>query len=330
LVKNNIVDALADEAFDSGAVVVAAVGNGGPAGLPHSPATARKVISVGALGKTQNQMPEENGYQTEAGAWAACCDILYQDGESSQYCGEDSGASFNSKGPLPDGRCKPEILCPTFAKTADWSPNSPVESWDEIKFFGGTSGAAPFATGAAVLLLDLFRQFNWALNPGAVYAALIASGPRPWPQFVDDPIPAGVGKIVLPHPVGAGFLSGARTVFHGECVDIEFFAPVGASNLRAAIWWPEEPQLFINTEGYVGNLNCVEYHNRILLSVISPKRLVVAESKSKLDVFQFAMINNKMDSGVWRVRLIGEELACPQVVYYFLWFKMTYELGAVK
>lgn len=104
----------ADNAFASGAVVIAANGNNGSAsGTVNSPAIAHKVIGVGAYNVETLATP---GYQ--------------------------------SRGPATDGRYKPDIQAPTDTETASSSGATATHS------FGGTSGATPYGGAAAALTRD--------------------------------------------------------------------------------------------------------------------------------------------------------------------------------
>lgn len=71
----------------------------------------------------------------------------------------DSASSFSSEGPTTDGRAKPEIAAPSGVQTSLSSS------------FGGTSAAAPHATGAAALLLAA----NPSMTPAQLRAALPAA-----------------------------------------------------------------------------------------------------------------------------------------------------------
>ena len=131
----------ADNAFDAGAVVIAANGNNGPgAGTVNSPANAHKVIGVGDF------------------------DVR----SLAQYGGQ-------SRGPTSDNRIKPDIQTPTNTETASNASST------ALQVFSGTSGATPYAGAAAALVRNFLRGTNSGIDPGQVYSFLILSGQTPYP-----------------------------------------------------------------------------------------------------------------------------------------------------
>lgn len=148
----------AENAYNMGAIVIAANGNSGPnPGTVRSPALAHKVIGVGAY------------------------DIM------------PPGAtdSSQSRGPAPDGRIKPDLQAPTNTETASNVSNT------SLQVFRRTSGATPYVGAAAALVKDwLLTAFGSFFDPGQIYAWLIASGQSPFPLF-NNTTGAGKLKLPL-------------------------------------------------------------------------------------------------------------------------------------
>jgi hypothetical protein len=191
-----------DNAFDAGAVVIAANGNNGPgAGTVNTPGSAHRVVAIGGF------------------------DVQTQ----TQYAGQ-------SRGPTPDNRFKPDLQTPTNTETASTGCPFGVQctmSDTAFRVFGGTSGATPYGAGAAALVRNWLRGASFSIDPGQIYAFLILSGQQPYP-FNNT---SGAGPIRLPTDGTAWW--GKVSVNNGDTLDIPI--EVGGSNNRvdAALWWPE-------------------------------------------------------------------------------------------
>lgn len=84
----------------------------------------------------------------------------------------DSGAvaAFSSRGPVIDGRIKPDLVAMGQFVASSWSSN--LYSYDN-----GTSMASPAAAGGAALLYQRYRQLNGGANPkNALIKAVMCNG----------------------------------------------------------------------------------------------------------------------------------------------------------
>ena len=195
----------ADNAFDAGAVVIAANGNNGPnSGTVNCPANAHRVIGVGNFDvQTLAQITKQ------------------------------------SRGPTTDSRFKPDIQTPTNTDTASTGcpfGQSCAQSDTAIGNFGGTSGSTPYAAGAAALVRNFLLGATGTTEPGFVYAFLILSGQQP--AFNNT---TGAGPIRL--PVNGTFATSKVGLFPGQTIDIPFVVGPGKSRVDAALWWPENTVL---------------------------------------------------------------------------------------
>jgi hypothetical protein len=130
----------ADNAFDAGAVVIAASGNNGTgAGTVSAPGNARKVIAVGAVDVKTFALQ-----------------------------------SYVGQGPTSDGRFKPDVVAPTNYETASSA------STTATGIYTGTSAASTAAGGTAADLWTFLRGNSPTVNPGFVYSGLIAGGGHPY------------------------------------------------------------------------------------------------------------------------------------------------------
>ena len=193
----------ANNAFDAGAVIIAANGNNGPgAGTVNTPANAQRVIGIGNF------------------------DVQTLGAVASQ-----------SRGPTPDNRIKPDVQTPTNSETG--SNGCPfgqtcTQSDTGFQVFGGTSGATPYGGGGAALLRNFLRGASFSIDPGQVYAQIILSGQTSFP--FDNT--SGAGRLRLPTDGWAWW--GRVDVNNGQTIDIPIGLTVNGQNrLDAALWWPE-------------------------------------------------------------------------------------------
>jgi len=206
----------ADNAFDAGAVVIAANGNNGPnPGTVNAPASAHRVIGIGNFDvQTQNQIASQ------------------------------------SRGATPDNRFKPDVQAPTNTETASTGcpfGQSCTQSDTAFRVFGGTSGATPYGAAGAALLRNWLRGTSFSIDPGQVYAQMILSGQQPFP-FNNT---SGAGPLRLPTDGWAWW--GKVSVSDGETIEIPIGVSGGNPNrFDAALWWPEGALqfLFITIESH--------------------------------------------------------------------------------
>ena len=247
----------ADNAFDSGAVIIAANGNNGPGDdTVNAPAIAHKVIGVGNFDvQSQNQINSQ------------------------------------SRGAAPDNRFKPDIQAPTNTETASNASDT------AFRIFGGTSGATPYASGAAALLRNWLRGNRGGIDPGQVYAQLILSGSQPYP-FNNT---SGAGPIRM--PVNGWGCWGKVSVRNGETINIRFNVPGGAHDVfDGALWWPE---------------TAAQTHNDIDLHLIDPNGVTRDFSISIPSVFERARVTGTIQPGTWTVRIRGFSVPTgSQTVYW--------------
>jgi serine protease AprX len=226
----------ADNAFDAGAVVIAANGNNGPnASTVNAPASAHRVIGIGNF--DVQTLTQING---------------------------------QSRGPTPDNRFKPDVQAPTNTETA--STGCPfgqtcVQSDTAFRVFGGTSGATPYGGAAAALLRNFLRGTSFSIDPGQVYAQMILSGQQPFP-FNNT---SGAGPLRLPTDGWAWW--GKVSVSDGTTIEIPIGVSGGNPNrFDAAIWWPETALqfLFITIESHNDvDLSIIDPSNTVRGSSVS-------------------------------------------------------------
>ncbi|HWM91642.1 MAG TPA: S8 family serine peptidase [Thermoanaerobaculia bacterium] len=255
--ETSLLSVTADNVFDAGVVVIAANGNNGP--------------NAGTVNAPAN------AHKVIA---VGSFDVRTLDQQKEQ-----------SRGPSADLRYKPDIQAPTNTETA--SNANPTA----FQIFSGTSGATPYAGGAAALLRNWLREAPRGIDPGQVYAHLILSGQHPYP-FNNT---SGAGPLRL--PVGGLSWWGKVEISQDETIDIVLSVGEGDfQTLDGALWWPEDAD---------------QGHSDIDLSLIDPDGNVVAESDSGPSVFERARAAGVENPRDWTLRIRGFKVhGGPQTVYW--------------
>jgi hypothetical protein len=207
--------------------------------------------------------------------------------------------SYVSRGPTPDDRYKPDLQAPTNTSTADTASSTATGG------FGGTSGATPYAAGAASVWADWFGQASLtSADSGKVYAALINSGPNDWDTPFDNQ--EGVGQFQLPQ--GGTYISGSRTVADGQSKFVTFSVPANCTEISAAIWWPEG----------AGNT-----HRDIDLYLLKPDGSISDSSISEPSVFEHVRVFSPITSGTRQLEIRGFDVPflVNQTVYFSIFVK---------
>jgi hypothetical protein len=196
---------------------------------------------------------------------------------------------YQINGPAPDGRVKPDIQAPTDTETASNVSDT------ALAIFNGTSGATPYAGGAAALARNFLRGANFNIDPGQVYAYLILSGQTFGFNNIN-----GAGLIKMPTNGRVWF--GNVSVGNGGVANIQMYVPAGNNRIDASIWWPESSS---------------QSHNDIDLWLVDPSGQTPAVSVSVYSVFERVRVNMPIAPGYWILRVRGYRVpAGPQRVYY--------------
>jgi len=286
----------AENAFDAGAVVIAANGNSGAVPTVASPARAHKVIGVGAY--------SINSMKT------VVAQLL---------------------GPASDGRIKPDIQAPSVIKVCHEKQCSdciPPISPTKCSIYDDTSCATAFAAGAAALFRNWLREFE-TYDPGQVYAFMILSGEahRDY-EFKDQPhllfdSEVGAGHLCMPRNGTAWW--GKLSVSDKSCTEISIQVPEKTKQIDAAIWWPQESAWW---EGLDCGLCQLPFlHNDIDLYLVEPKpdgtadETAVCTSDSGPSIFEKVCYprqpGQEITPGIWTIKISGYNVRSgPQTVYW--------------
>lgn len=258
----------AENAFDGGGIIIAANGNFGPADE-----TVRSPANA-------HKVIGVGAYNVESLATK----------------------NTQGRGPTSDGRIKPDIQTPTDTETASSTSNT------ALKTFGGTSGATPYAAGAAALFRNWLKGFG-TFDPGQVYALMILAGKQPYPFDNTE------GADDLRMPVNGYAWWGKVSISDGGVANIAFTVPAGTNQIDASIWWPQASAWW---EGFsFGFFTFPILHNDIDLRLRNTSNTTVDSSLSIPSVFEKVRFTGPITPGTWRIRINGYNVRSgPQTVYW--------------
>lgn len=219
--------------------------------------------------------------------------------------------SQQSHGKTEDGRPKPDLIAATGVMTAS------ARSDDALTKLSKTSGAAPVATGMAVLLRNYLRGKATRILPGRVYAGLIAAADTTSRSLEYDRAKHGAGRLALPDEYDAetGYLDLADDEI--QEYTLETLGDIGVRRLRVAIWWPDP--LSVDGAGY-----SKESHSDVNLEVMrvsaEGEETVVAESSRGAGTLERVEVRIPGDSkDEWVFRITGHDIPQASQRVYWAW-----------
>lgn len=263
--------------YRAGVAVVAAAGNGYSANSPHSwigaPGDHPWVIAVGGRLTPHPDETESNQGRAVVGF-----------------------------------RRKPDLQVPTATSSAGIDPHAPHGSHETLQNLAGTSGATPYAGAAALMLRqwliasDPPPSVSQRIDPGQVYAAMLACGDGERDPTGDQEFPLATGAGLLCFPSGGRGWWGKVLVGSTTAYEIPFTLDGPTEKLRAAIWWPDPKPRTIPIIG-----SQVVLHVDFDLELVAPDGSLNATSRGVNGVFECVHYGppDPPASGTWKLRVVG-------------------------
>ncbi len=255
------------------------------------------------------------GLHTTAGAFQSAKNILVVGNARKYY--SDILYYNSSRGPVKDGRIKPEIMA---VGTNLWSgrPNH------EYEWSVGTSMAAPNVAGASALLYERYKQLHSNVNPDAVLIKLLLMNGatdilNPGPDFK-----SGFGLMNIRHSLLAIDSSSyfSNSINTGQTQNFTFSIPENIATAKVMLCWndpaamPESAKTLINDLDVKVNDPMGETHFPLILN---PE----PEHANELAVQGFDRINNveqvilkNPSAGTYTISVSGFDVPISNQKYY--------------
>ena len=170
------------------------------------PATAKNVITVGAINSDNSTMTDYSGW-----------------------------------GPVDDGRIKPELVAPGDEVGGDEGIKSTIPS-DTYAVMSGTSMAVPAVSGAAALIIEDYRSLHGGADPlPSTVKALLVHGAQDLVNTGPD-FSYGYGKIDVKNAIDLLRLGSVAEDEVGHQTSNFFYldVPAGTTSVRVTLVWDDE------------------------------------------------------------------------------------------
>lgn len=242
------------------------------------------VFAAGNNG-AQTCAPYSTGFKNVLGGYQSAKNVITTG--STDFKSDLSG--FSSKGPVRDGRLKPEIMSQGEFVASTWTNN--VYSYNN-----GTSMAAPGVSGALALLIQRYRQLNSGNNPkSGLMKALLCNGGNDRGNAGPD-YSYGFGQMNLIRTLAMleGNTSFNTTITQGNTNTETIAVPANTAQLKVLLYWHDPPAAVMASKTLVNDLD---------LQVVNPSSTVLLPAK--LDTIA-ANVNNTATTGADHINNIEQ------------------------
>lgn len=260
--------------------------------------------------------PFPSGFQTVLGAYQAAKNVITVG--ATEWNGDMYWAS--SRGPVQDGRLKPEIVAQGGAVISG-TVNSGYGS------FWGTSMASPAVTGGLALLYQRYRQLNGGANPkNGLMKALLCNGA------------SDMGNTGPDFKYGFGWMNLVRSL---EVLDNNHYfissltnnatnkhtitVPANTAQVKVMLYWNDPPPSLLSSRSLVNDLDLTvadpsSENNlpKVLDASAAGVQNVAVSGADHLNNMEQVIINNPA-AGTYSINISGVVAQNPSQEYYVVY-----------
>ncbi|HVF97640.1 MAG TPA: S8 family serine peptidase [Flavisolibacter sp.] len=258
--------------------------------------------------------PYPQGFHTVIGGYQSAKNVVTVGATT------DSGAIafFSSRGPVKDGRLKPEIVAMGQGVISTWPTNIYSSN-------NGTSMSAPAVSGGLALLYQRYRQLNGGANPAnGLMKALLCNGGMD--RDVSGPdYRYGFGWMNLLRSVEAieatryftANSAASATTTHTVAV------PAGTAQLKVLLYWNDLPAALVSAKALVNDLDLevtTPSATIVLPQILDTSNLnaVANTGADHLNNIEQVVINNPA-AGNYTFTVKGTTVTNTQQQYFLVW-----------
>lgn len=270
--------------------------------------------------------PYPAGFHTVLGSYQTAKNVLCVG--NADYNGVISYSS--SKGPVNDGRIKPEITAMGEAVYSSVPSNSYGYNW-------GTSMASPAVSGGLALLYQRYRQLNSNANPkSGLMKALVCNGATdkglPGPDYS-----YGFGFMNLERSVT--MLEGHKyfisTITNGATKTHTITVPANTAQLKVMLYWHDPASGFITGHDLVNDLDlkvinpaAVTTFPKILNPSAAGVTTAAVEGPDHINNIEQVVIDNPA-AGTYSIKVQGAVAQNPSQEYFVVYDAVPTDLRLV-
>lgn len=263
---------------------------------------------------TNNCSPYPVGFKTVLGGYQCAKNIITVG--STDYKRDRS--SFSSKGPVRDGRLKPEIMSMGQFEASTWTNN--IYSYNT-----GTSMAAPGVSGGLALLIQRYRQLNGGANPkNGLLKALLINGADDRGNSGPD-FSYGFGSMNLLRSVkmmeDATYYN--TTIIQGATNTQTISVPANTAQLKVLLYWNDPAAAVMASKTLVNDLDLqIDSSANTILpfkldTTAANVNIAATRSADHYNNIEQVVINNPA-AGNYGLKVLGTTIAQGPSQEYFL------------